>query len=88
MAETEQSFEAMTKELEDILLILERGERPLEEMLRLYGRGVELIGLCRTKLNVAEETLQAGTATPAPPDEAEPDEQNGAVGAGNHDTLF
>ena len=88
MTETEQSFEAMTKELEDILLILERGERPLEEMLRLYARGVELIGLCRAKLNAAEATLQAGAETSAPPDEAEPDNQGGAAGIGNHDTLF
>jgi len=62
MTKTKQSFEAMTNELEEILLTLERGEKPLEEMLKLYARGVELTGLCRAKLNAAEEVLQAGAS--------------------------
>ena len=88
MAKTEQSFEAMTQELEEILLILERGERPLEEMLQLYTRGVELTGLCRAKLNAAEAALQAGPATPAEPVGAEVEDQSGKACAKSPDTLF
>lgn len=58
MTKTKRSFEEMTTELEEILQLLERGEQPLEEMLRLYSRGVELAALCRAKLDAAEDMLQ------------------------------
>lgn len=57
MAKKKYSFEEMTEELTEILQVLERGEKPLEEMLKLYARGVELTGLCRTKLAKAEDLL-------------------------------
>jgi exodeoxyribonuclease VII small subunit len=88
MVKKELSFEAMTKELEEILLTLERGERPLEEMLQLYARGVELTGLCRAKLNAAEEALNTGVPAPEPPDVKSPDDSSEDTGAASADTLF
>jgi exodeoxyribonuclease VII small subunit len=57
MTKAKRSFEEMTAELEEILQVLERGEQPLEEMLRLYSRGVELAGQCRARLEAAEAVL-------------------------------
>lgn len=57
MAKKKYSFEEMIGELTGILQILERGEKPLEEMLKLYARGVELTALCRNKLGEAEDLL-------------------------------
>ncbi|NLF80754.1 MAG: exodeoxyribonuclease VII small subunit [Clostridia bacterium] len=67
MTKAKRSFEEMTTELEEILLLLERGEQPLEEMLRLYSRGVELAALCRARLDAAEDTLQQSAAEAAKP---------------------
>ena len=54
-----RSFESMTEELEDILRKLADGGRPLDEMIKLYTRGMELTGKCRARLDEAENILAA-----------------------------
>lgn len=41
-AETPPGFEAAIKRLNEIVQLLERGELPLEESLRLFEEGVKL----------------------------------------------
>ena len=60
MNSKEQSFEEMIVQLEQILKDLEAGDKPLSEMISLYTQGVELAGLCRAKLDLAEEALEEG----------------------------
>lgn len=47
-------FEDALKELESIVLGLERGELRLEESLKLFERGVALARQCRGALDAAE----------------------------------
>jgi exodeoxyribonuclease VII small subunit len=52
---TEQlSFEAAQKELEQIVERLERGQPDLDEAIRLWERGEELLRLCLARLETAE----------------------------------
>lgn len=53
-AQSEISYEAAFKELEEILTALEMGELPLEESLALYEKGVQLAAYCSQKLDNAE----------------------------------
>ena len=62
-----RSFESMTKELEDILNELESGQIKLDEMLKLYSRGMELTAKCRSRLadaKVMVEKTQAAEESP------------------------
>ncbi len=53
----EMSFEDAMKELEQVVTMLERGEVPLEESIRLYERGAKLRKRCEEKLREAEEKI-------------------------------
>ena len=53
-----RSFESMTTELEDILNELESGQLKLDEMLKLYSRGMELTAKCRTRLDDAKVMVE------------------------------
>ena len=53
-----RSFESMTKELEDILNELESGQLKLDEMLKLYSRGMELTAKCRIRLDDAKVMVE------------------------------
>ena len=59
MSETNgnRSFEDMLKRLEVIVRTLENGDTALEESLKLYTEGAELIRMCTDKLNEAEQTV-------------------------------
>lgn len=50
----EMDFESALKQLEDINNKLERNKVPLEEAVRLYELGMELIKYCGDKLDEAE----------------------------------
>ena len=52
------SFEDALKELEEIVDALEKGEKPLEESLRLYERGVGTLRTCRDILKRAETRMR------------------------------
>ena len=53
-----QSFEAAQHELEQIVERLERGQPDLEEALRLWERGEELLRLCLGRLETAEGRIE------------------------------
>ena len=57
MAET-LSFEAAQQELEQIVERLERGQPDLDEAIRLWERGEELLRLCLTRLETAEGKIE------------------------------
>ena len=52
------SFDATLDELETIVQQMEQGELPLEEALRQYERGVQLVRAGQQKLNQAEQKVQ------------------------------
>lgn len=54
-------FEEAVAELETIIERMERGETGLEESLREYARGDQLIQRCRQILEVAEQRIEAIT---------------------------
>ncbi len=55
----ELSFKEAIDELERITESLESGELELEESLRLFERGVELVKYCQEKLNSAKSKVEA-----------------------------
>lgn len=55
---TSFSFETAYAQLEVILSELNDGETPLEESLELYEKANQLISLCSSKLNQAEQKIE------------------------------
>jgi len=70
------SFEAAQQELEQIVERLERGNTDLDEAIKLWERGEELLSFCLARLEAAEGTIEeltqraAGAAPPPPTDGA------------------
>ncbi|HUH14754.1 MAG TPA: exodeoxyribonuclease VII small subunit [Gaiellaceae bacterium] len=65
------TFEEAQKELEQIVERLERGEADLDEAIRLWERGEELLRFCLTRLETAEGKIEelaqrAAGAAPLP----------------------
>jgi exodeoxyribonuclease VII small subunit len=61
----ERSFEALQRELDEIVTRLERGDVALDEALALWERGEELRRACSERLDRAElriEELRRGNA--------------------------
>ena len=61
-----RSFEDLQRELDDLVVRLERGDVPLDEALALWQRGEELYRACVERLDRAEleiEELRVGDAT-------------------------
>ena len=52
------TFENSLKRLEEIVEILERGEIPLEESLKLFEEGLKLSKKCNEKLSKIEEKVK------------------------------
>jgi exodeoxyribonuclease VII small subunit len=52
--DSNQSFESCIKRLEKIVDVLESGEVPLEESIKMYEEGIELSKVCLEKLSDAE----------------------------------
>jgi exodeoxyribonuclease VII small subunit len=52
--ETGQSFEKCIKRLENIVDVLEKGEVPLEDSIKLYEEGITMSRQCLDKLSEAE----------------------------------
>ena len=57
MAKEKMSFEESVKRLDEIVKLLERGDAPLSESLRLFEEGTSLISNCDTLLNEAEQKV-------------------------------
>ena len=54
MNENNQTFEQNMTKLEQIVRILERGDAPLEESLKLFQEGTELVRSCGKLLDEAQ----------------------------------
>lgn len=52
------NFEESLSRLEEIIRMMEEQQQPLEELLRLYGEGVTLLGACRQQLDKAQQKLE------------------------------
>jgi exodeoxyribonuclease VII small subunit len=66
------TFEEAQKELEQIVDRLERGNAELDEAIRLWERGEELLTFCLGRLETAEGKIEelaqrAAGAAPLPP---------------------
>lgn len=53
----EQTFEDSLLKLEEIIRDLERGETPLDEMVKKYTEASELVKFCSEKLDNATKTV-------------------------------
>ena len=51
------TFEEAIARLEQVVSLLESGEQPLEDALRLFEEGTRLAGDCEARLKQAEQTL-------------------------------
>ncbi len=52
------NFEQALEELRNIVQILERGEKPLEEALALFEKGVSLVSICSKRLDEVERRVE------------------------------
>ena len=55
--ETPATFEAAVKRLSEIVQMLERGDLPLEESLRLFEEGVKLSRVSQERLDAAQKRV-------------------------------
>lgn len=53
----ELSFEESLEKLEDIVNKLETGDVPLDDAIDEFTKAMELVKVCNTKLNNAEEAI-------------------------------
>lgn len=58
MATKKKTFESSLSRLEEIVQQLETGEIPLEESLKVFEEGEQLIKFCLDKLNSAENKVK------------------------------
>ena len=54
----EPSFEAELKRLEEVLDALEHSDLPLEEAMRAFEEGVQLVRVCHKKLDEVEKRVE------------------------------
>jgi len=59
-----RSFEERMKRLDEIVRIMEQGDRPLEESLRLFEEGVALSAQCQKILEEAERKVSILLSSP------------------------
>jgi len=52
------TYEAALQELEQLLVRLESGQMPLDELLAGYQRGAALLALCKDKLQAVEDQIK------------------------------
>ena len=53
----EKTFESQMARLEEIVRLLERGEAPLAESMKLFEEGTKLAAQCRKELDSAEQKV-------------------------------
>lgn len=57
MAKKELDFEQSVSRLDEIVRLLERGDVPLEQSLKLFEEGTALVRSCGTMLDQAEQKI-------------------------------
>ena len=58
-AKKTMSFEAALKRLDEITAQLDGGEAPLDDAMKLFAEGAELLAFCGEKLEKAKLTVEA-----------------------------
>lgn len=66
------TFEQAMKRLEEIAATLETGDIPLEDSIKIYEEGIQLIEFCEKKLGEAEKKIQKLNRTPGGDFETKP----------------
>ncbi len=64
MAKKEITFEKALEELQTVVSSLEEGKVGLDESLGLFERGMELVRLCNSRLDEAEQRVLAVRTSP------------------------
>ena len=64
MNKKNKTFEENMKRLEEIVRTMERGEAPLEESLKLFQEGTELVSTCGKLLDEAELKIKMISSGP------------------------
>ena len=57
--EPEMTYEACMAELRQTVAKLSEGKATLDESLKLYERGIELVGICEKRLNEVTARIEA-----------------------------
>jgi exodeoxyribonuclease VII small subunit len=52
------TYEDALVELERLVAAMEGGQLPLDQLLRSYQRGAELLGFCRARLEAVEQQVK------------------------------
>jgi len=65
--ESPAAFEAAMDALEQLVARMEAGDLPLEESLREYQRGMELVRSCQEALDEAQRRIDSVMESSAPP---------------------
>ncbi|MDD2268530.1 MAG: exodeoxyribonuclease VII small subunit [Eubacteriales bacterium] len=55
---TNHTFETAMKRLEEIVVALDDGSAPLDELIKLFEEGTGLVKLCNTMLDKAESKVK------------------------------
>ena len=63
-AKKKVDFETSMLRLEEIVNLLERGEAPLEQAMKLFEEGAKLLRECTAQLDAAEQKVTGLTAGP------------------------
>ena len=75
-----KTFEASVKRLDEIVRVMEKGDMPLEESMKLFEEGNTLVKACQTLLDEAEQKVKLLDGTSGLVDwEGTEDEPTGAV---------
>ena len=87
--EKQLDFDKALVQLEKIVQDMEGGSLPLETMMEQYGKGMELIALCSSKLDEVERSIEMMVKkdgkTVAVPFVEEKDDQSGGSDPKNKD---
>ena len=62
MADKEKTFEESMARLEEIVRILEKNEKPLDETIALFEEGLKLVRTCDARLKSFETKIEEITA--------------------------
>ena len=62
MADKEKTFEESMARLEEIVRILEKKEKPLDETIALFEEGLKLVRTCDARLKSFETKIEEITA--------------------------
>jgi exodeoxyribonuclease VII small subunit len=52
------SFEESLERLEEVVRLLEKGDAPLDEAIKLFDEGMNLAHVCNNKLEAAEQQIE------------------------------